>query len=428
MSHFAFEPAFQRCIIASFLEADTADGLDCLKEEFYEDEVTGDVAGLVREFFVKHKEVPTKEALIQELKDQGLKAGRKLTEYYEALEDIFEKVGHNGKYYREKSQEFVKHRRFATALKGSYRLLEQGDLEGVVSELQKGILSNGSGERKALDYLESIEERAKGYFDLQQGKEEQGRIATGFPLLDVRLRGGLGSGETGVLVAPPKHGKTTALVSFAVQAVLRRRKVLYVTLELSEKLIAAKFDTNIFGASIDEIKKRPKSFRSKMRELKCSLAGANLRIAEYPTKMLSCHQLERLIEEIKPDVVFVDYAAIMKPGRAKDDRRHEITDIHEGLRAVAGVCKVPIWTAHQANRPSLGRKLIELENIAEDFNVAAIADVVISINQREEERRSGELRLYVMGSRLGESGEAIRCSVNWKLSRITQDFSDKELE
>lgn len=425
--HFSFDPAFQRHVIASFLEKDLAEGVDCLKEEYFEDEITGGVAGFVRDFYLANKEAPSKEALIHEIKERGVAPGRKITEYVEVIEEIFACVGENGEYFRDESKEFVHSRRLAQSLKDSYRLLEQGSREEALAEIQKAVSRNGAIEGLTHDYLEEIDSRAKEYFDSHRGKDTEGRIGTGFTLLDARIKGGLGSGETGVLVSPPKHGKTTALVSIASQILLRKRKVLYVTLELSQKVISSKFDTNIFGERLDEIKKKPLAFRTKLHELREDIRGGNLHIAEFPTKGLSLYKLQGLIEKRRPEIVFLDYASLMRSVRSKDERRFELSDIHEGLRGVAGACHVPIWTAHQANRPSLGRREIGMENIAEDFNIVAICDVAVSINQSEDERRSGALRLFVMGNRLGSSGDSIECNVNWALSRITPAFEDREI-
>lgn len=417
MSKESFDPDFQKGIIASFLEKDLAEGCDCLKAEYFDDEITGEIAEFVRDFYLKEKEAPKKTVLFHLVRENGIAPGRKFSEYAEVIEEIYEKVGSNGTFFRSKAQEFVHTKVIAQGIRESYMLLEQGEVEESLERIRKVISGNGHLKEIAHDFFEQIDERAQRYFDAKQGKGSEGRIPTGFSVLDERIQGGLGSGETGVILAPPKHGKTTALVSFAVQALFRKFRVLYVTLELSQKVISAKFDSHLFGKTLDEIKKKPKSFAEKMYQIREELRGSNLHIAEFPTKGLSLNKLQGLIEKIRPDVVFVDYAALLR-GRAKEERRHELTDIHEGLRGVASACKVPIWTAHQANRPSLARREIGMESIAEDFNIAGIVDVAISINQSESEQRMGTLRFFILGNRLGSSGDVIECECKWAHSII----------
>ena len=418
--HFSFDPAFQQGIIAAFLEKDLKDGVECLKEEYFDDEITGEIAESVRDFFIKVGEAPAKESLLHEIKEAGLAPGRKLTEYIELLDSIYAQIGTNGAYYRAKALEFSNSRTLATSIREAYGLLQQGDREACIGELEKRIRSNGSHpDHQAYDYFGEIDARARRYFEQNRGLSSEGRISTGFSLLDERIQGGLGSGETGVIIAPPKHGKTTALISFAAQALLGKREVLYVTLELSQKVISSKFDSYFFAESMEEIKRKPKSFRDKLMGVRDELRGANLHIAEFPTKGLSLYKLQGLIEKNRPEIVFLDYAALLSSKGGKSERRHELTDIHEGLRGVAGACKLPIWTAHQANRLSLGVRQIGMEHIAEDFNIVAIADICLSINQSLQEQISKTVRFYILGNRLGASGDVIEANANWEISRLS---------
>ena len=424
MPHWSFDPDFQKHIVAAFLEKDLGEGIDCLKEEFFEDEIVGDLAGLVREFFLKHEEAPGKEAMLQEVKEHGAKPGRKLHEYYEAVEEVYGFIGQNGEYYRKKASAFADSKKLAHTLKESYRLLEEGGYEEALALVQKKAQSNSSLAGRVFSFLDGIEERAKNYFDSKRGENLEGRVSTGFPLLDERLQGGLGAGETGIILAPAKNGKTTALVSFAANALFRQKKVLYVTLELSQKVISARFDCNIFGQTLEVIKSKPKTFMESMQRIREEIVGGNLHIAEFPTKSLTVHRLGELIEKQKPEIVFIDYASLLRPSRSKDERRFELSDIHESLRGVAGKEHVPIWTAHQANRPAFRAKEVGMEHTSEDIQVAGIADVIISLNQMDEEKRSGILRLHIAGNRLGASGDTIACKVNWALSRVTPEFGE----
>jgi len=47
-----------------------------------------------------------------------------------------------------------------------------------------------------------------------------GRVPTGIPALDAGIRGGLGPGEIGIVLAPPKGGKTAVLINFDINAAL----------------------------------------------------------------------------------------------------------------------------------------------------------------------------------------------------------------
>mgnify|MGYP001615685597 CR=1 FL=1 len=148
---------------------------------------------------------------------------------------------------------------------------------------------------------------------------------------------------------------------------------------------------------------------------------------EFPTKALTVDGLAAQVEKFGGcDLVFIDYGQLLKPSAQRGDRRHEITDVYEGLRRTAGELKLPIWTAHQANRLGYGIKTIDIGHVSEDFNVAAISDIALSLNQSDEERKHRRLRLYIAGSRIGPSNEQIDCTVDWWTSTI-KEVNDEEV-
>jgi replicative DNA helicase len=425
--HYAYDLEFQKHLLASFLadEKFLREHLEIFQPEYFGDDPLQALAGVIREFFEKHGEIPQKEAVLQEVKGSVM-PGTKLVSYEELIAEVYERVGVNSSYYQDKAIEFAKVHILHNALRECFLSIEQGEVEEVEQTFSKAIKDCEKADLNGhYDYFKGVEARAEEYFDQRHHKEKSGRISTGFPALDDRLQGGLGAGETGVIIAPAKHGKTASLISLAVPALIREKKVLYVTLELSEKVIASRFDSNLTGCDLETMRKKPKRFQEQMEKIMEKLNG-RLTIAWFPTKTLVLSRLHATISKVKPDIVFVDHATNMKPGKNRDDRRFEISDIHEGLRSIAGECQIPLWTAHQANRVGFGVKVLEMQHIAEDISVAGIADIIISVNQTSEEKRRGVLQLHIAGNRLGGSGDSIACDVNWVISKITPSFGEDE--
>jgi len=422
--NYTFDPNFQQHILASFLQDKKflSSNLEILNPEYFSEDILQGIAECVRDFFEEHKDTPSKEVLLNEIKHY-VSPGRKTHEYTEEIEAIFEKLGVNTEYYQNKSVEFAKTRALNVALTESLRRLEQGELDSV-GMLVKDAMKVGEGfeHSKFYDYFNTLKERAITYLKFKTEVNPEGRIPTGFSLLDERIQGGLGRGETGIIVAPPKHGKTTALINLAIHALSLKLTVLYITLDLRKATISSKFDSYLYGNTLDEIKKKPKSFYEKVKE---KIKG-RLIIVEYPTKSLTVPKLQSIIEEIHPDVVFVDYVSVMRSLHRRGEKRFELTDLHEGMRNVAGELNVPIWSAHQSNKPGFESKIIDLSHLAEDFNIGAIHDVLISVNQSNEERRMGKVRLYIMGNRLGASEDIIECDANWGISQIKLAFGEKD--
>lgn len=425
---YSFGLEFQEYILASIITDPDfiRSNLEVFNPDYFNDDLLKGIAECALSFFNAHKESPSKEALLHEIKKE-IAPGRKINEYEEVLEKVFEKAGVNSQYYQSKAVEFAKFQALSTALKDSLVHLEQGDISevgGLINDALK--IGDHASNSYICDYFKEAKTRAIEYSNNDARKKD--RLPTGFYLLDELMDGGLGVGELGVVVTLPKSGKTTTLVNMAFSALMQSKKVNYITLELSKKMIASKFDTRIFGKSLQKIRKKPKSFYETINALREKLTG-NLNIIEYPTKSLTIQKMESILEKVGVgDLIIVDYGQLLKPSHSKDEKRHQISDIYENLRRIAGELKTRVWVAHQANRPGIGSKIIMPNHIAEDFNIIAIADIGISFNQTEEERRQGKGRYYVMGSRIGPSGNLIYCDVDWQTSSITVSSDEKDDE
>ena len=407
----------QEHILASLLsdEEFLRKNIGVIDPEVFSDEILRDITLVCWEFFRKHKETPVKDALLLSIKG-SVAPGRKYGEYVEAIERIYEKFGINAKHYQEMVVAFIRHQHTDLALKESFSLLQVGDYDKIRQVITNAVKrGDNSLDSQTVNWRVTLKERLQGYLKEKGGYDPE-RILTGFPTLDQMTNGGLGRGEVGVIVAPAKHGKTTALLNFAAAAVLESKRVLYFTLELSSKMICHKLDLRIAGISLEQIKADLKGAYKRMEK-----TPDVFHCVELPTKALTVEALEGWVDRLGGcDMVLVDYGQLLKPSAHRGDRRHEISDIFEGLKRASKEMGVAIWTAHQANRPAYGSKVVDMNHVAEDVNVGAISDIALSLNQTDEERKRKRLRLYVMGSRIGPSHEFIECSVDWWTSTIKE--------
>ena len=126
-----------------------------------------------------------------------------------------------------------------------------------------------------------------------------------------------------------------------------------------------------------------------------------LRIKKYPTKTATVKTIRALLDKYKtvqqfiPDVLVVDYGAILKSSLSYTDKRNAIESNYEELRAVADEYNVALWSAAQGNRGALSKKLVTMSDLAECFAIANIADVMACICQTLKEKLKGELRLFL---------------------------------
>ena len=95
----------------------------------------------------------------------------------------------------------------------------------------------------------------------------------------------------------------------------------------------------------------------------------------------------------------MDYADILKG--MGSEKRHVLENIYEDLRGLAGEVECPIWTASQANRSSLEEDVIDATKVAEAYSKVMIADFVVSVSRKVEDKIANTGRFHVIKNRFG---------------------------
>jgi len=151
-----------------------------------------------------------------------------------------------GEYVRQLVMEEVRRKALKAAAYQVVKLQEKAASTGTdvldrVQEVMATAIGLGSrtGERGV-----SLRQDYGQVFDFLEDAAQEA-IPTGMAELDFRLKGGLRRGELGLIVAPPKRGKTTFLVNLAFGAMLAGYKVLYFTYEDGEQAILTRLCSRI---------------------------------------------------------------------------------------------------------------------------------------------------------------------------------------
>lgn len=193
---------------------------------------------------------------------------------------------------------------------------------------------------------------------------------------------------------------TTTLVSIGAAAVEAGYNVLHVSLENNEKQIARNYDVRLLQKNRSYIEDNVDKALVAMLNIQRYRKG-QLRIKKYPTKTATVKTIRALLDKYKtvqqfvPDVVIVDYGAILKSSMSFADKRNAIESNYEELRALADEYNVALWSAAQGNRGALSKKVVTMSDLAECFAIANIADVMACICQTMKEKVKGELRLFL---------------------------------
>ena len=144
-------------------------------------------------------------------------------------------------------------------------------------------------------------------------------------------------------------------------------------------------------------------------------------IKYYPTKSasvqtLGSHLKQLELQQIKPDMVLVDYADILM-GIGKE-KRFVLESIYEDLRALAGELNLPIWTASQANRSSLEEEVIDATKVSESYSKIMIADFVMSMSRKVEDKVGKTARFHIIKNRFGIDGITFPSKMDTELGKI----------
>ena len=110
---------------------------------------------------------------------------------------------------------------------------------------------------------------------------------------------------------------------------------------------------------------------------------------------------QMIIFEVRPDLIIVDYADLLKPPRYFKDKRLELGNIYEELRGMSGDFNIPIWTASQSNRSGAETDVIVGEQISEDYQKIMIGDFIMSVSRKEVDNESKTARIFIIKNRFG---------------------------
>jgi replicative DNA helicase len=367
------------------------------------------------DYYQKYKEFPTLNLLVTIIRDD-LKEGKD-TVLRDQIVDYLQRIRVNPdmgdvQYVKDKTLDFCKKQAMKEALEKAVELIATDNLDSVM-DLMKNALSAGTPSSVGHDFFEDTEARFI--------RTRRVTCPTGLRQIDAQdiLNGGLGRGELGVVIAPTGVGKSHFLVQMGAEALRAGKNVVHYTFELSETAVGLRYDSNLCGIPSGDVIDRKEEVINFYKENELG----RLIIKEYPTGTPSVQTIRNHIEKLLlksfvPSVIVIDYADIMKSSRKFDSLRHELKLVYEELRNLSMEMNVPIWTASQANRDASNSEIVGLENMSEAYGKAMVADVVLSISRKPNEKATGAGRIFVAKNRAGRDGMLFPMRIDTSMSRF----------
>ena len=278
------------------------------------------------------------------------------------------------------------------------------------------------------------------------------------------------------IVAPSKRGKSWFLLELAVQSVINRFKVVFISLEMNDRRIKNRFYRNLsssienktkiqypcfdcFSNQIGDCDRRERTnsiqlikdgddplpiHDEKMKYRPCTYCRTNdpsyyipatwfeiderqefnlntirkkikktgkmygdnkIRFLAYPRFSASITDLERdldileFTEEFIPDVIITDYIDIFKPSDNTGEYRHNIDQLWTHHARMASQRHALVITANQASKKSWDAQNVLASDSSENYRNSAHVDIMLTLNQKDEEKKMGVMRVAVVTHR-----------------------------
>jgi replicative DNA helicase len=404
--------------------------INLVKPEYFEYEAHKNIFKVVTNYYEKYKVLPTDHLLIQSVKDTFEKVTG--SEYEDELEFInsinVESIDHKN-YYLDLIEGFAKREALKLAISKSIKLLEDENFGDVELEIKKALSVNRDIDL-GQDYFTQVPDRWARLSNIDLGN----KIATPFDKINQSLEGGPARKELCMVVAPGGVGKSIYLVNQGVTALKENRKVLYVSLEMSEDRVAQRFDSIMSMIPQVALKTQQELLNKRLNLFRNEFPGGKLKIKEFPTGRANANTIRALInqlqsyEEFTPDVLIVDYLELLRPTNDGMPEYQAQERIAQELRGIGVEYNCLVWTATQTNREGAKVQVITDVNLADAYGKIRTCDFSMSLNQTDQEYDSGIMRAYVMKSRNGKQRYLFPINIDYNTLRMSNfDGNEDEL-
>ena len=254
-------------------------------------------------------------------------------------------------------------------------------IEKTIYELQKIEAQTEKEENFTTQIIRTVERIEKNL-----NKKPTYDLYTGFFDLD-DITDGLHGGELTVIGARPGVGKTTFALQIAEIIASRKKKVAYVSLEMSEEQIIHKIIAKRTSINSRKIRNGDLNTNEIDRVGQACIEISNLPLTIL-TKANKIQQIEIIARKMKNrdklDLLIVDYLQLVQSSGNFRSREQEVADISRTLKLLSLELEIPIIALCQLNR-NASKAEPTLADIRESGAIEQDADNVIFLYQKNPE-------------------------------------------
>lgn len=318
---------------------------------------------------------------------------------------------------------FCKRRALEKAVLSSPKLIEEGDYGTLEKNIREAILIS-LNRNLGLRYFDDPEAR------LERMMNESPVHSTGWNDVDDLLFGGISRKELLLVSANSGGGKSITLSNLGFNFMIAGMNVLYISLELSEDVVAQRFDTMVTGISRRDWKQHKSEIATQVVEVGKEAGVIDIIQMSSGTK---ANQIESYLKEyylhykMMPDLLILDYIDKMSPNEKVDASDVWTKDklVSEQLRDLGVKYNMFIATASQLNRDAVKATAHDHSHIAGGISKINESDIYWSIIMNDTMKAKGEI-MFDMQKTRNSDGVGKKVYLKWDNKHLRILDKDKD--
>jgi replicative DNA helicase len=308
-----------------------------------------------------------------------------------------------------RTEQFCQERAIYNAIRESVLIMDGKDKKQprhAIPSLLQEALAVSFDSHIGHDYLDDAESRYESYHRVHW------RVPFDLEYFNKITKGGLPPKTLNVIAGGVGFGKTMMLCHFAATNMVMGKKVLYITLEMSEEEISKRIDANLLDTPLDNLMSLSRDDYMKKIAWRRQTTVGKLIIHEYPSGGASSGNFRHLLRELRikkgfvPDILYVDYLNICASSRISFNGRiglyEYVKTIAEELRGLGQEHNIPVFSATQLNREGFRSSDPGMDDTAESWGLPATVDFLVVIVQSDELHEHGQVEIKQLKNRYSD--------------------------
>jgi replicative DNA helicase len=222
---------------------------------------------------------------------------------------------------------------------------------------------------------------------------------------------------------------TSLLCNFAVSAIKQKLKVLFITLEMSERQICQRFDAIISGFSPSELASLPEARVELQRRITEDLYGSMPFVKGFDRGKLTVAGLKTYLERFSmengtPEVVILDWFGCLKLPTNTEKKHEALAEVADEIINMSREFNCSILGAHQTNRGAVGSDIFGYDKVSESFSSLFGMDAVFALGASDKAKDAGKRTLSIAKNRMGPDSVYVNLMGNKPNEPLTFKFTE----